>query len=51
MSRVVKTYCNCCGNELTEGIGLNTCLFFTIITATKGRVDYDGIHGMREGVS
>ena len=40
MSRVTKTYCNCCGNELTEGIGLNTCLFFTIITVTKGRIDY-----------
>lgn len=40
MSRVTKIYCNCCGNELTEGMGLNHCLFFTIITATKNRTDY-----------
>lgn len=41
MSRVTKTYCNCCGNELTEGLEMNTCLFFTIIPATtKSRIDY-----------
>ena len=41
MSRITRIYCNCCGNELTEGLSLNTCLFFTLITAkTKGRVDY-----------
>ena len=41
MSRITKIYCNCCGNELTDGIGLNHSLFFTIITAkAKGRVDY-----------
>lgn len=41
MSRVTKTYCDCCGNELTEGLELNTCLFFTLITAkAKRRTDY-----------
>ena len=32
---MAKTYCNCCGKELTD------CLFFTIITAKeKGRANY-----------
>ena len=41
MSKTTKIYCDCCGNELTEGIELNECLFFTIITErTKSRADY-----------
>lgn len=41
MNEDTKTYCNCCGNELTEGDKLNTCLYFTIITAkAKGRANY-----------
>ena len=41
MSRVTKIYCNCCGNELTGGMGLDHSLFFTIITTKpNGRIDY-----------
>lgn len=41
MSRISKTICDCCGNELTGGTKLNKCLFLTIISgAQKTRVDY-----------
>ena len=42
MSRVSKTICDCCGNELFEnGVKLNESLFLTVISGkAKQRLDY-----------
>lgn len=41
MSRVSKTICDCCGNELKGGVKLNESLFMTVISGiAKHRFDY-----------
>ena len=41
MSRVSKTICDCCGNELKGGTKLNRSLFLTVISGSmKTRADY-----------
>lgn len=41
MSRILKTICDCCGNELKGGVKLNESLFLTVISGkAKNRVDY-----------
>lgn len=41
MSRISKTICDCCGNELKGGLKLNESLFLTVICGkSKARFDY-----------
>ena len=41
MSRISKTVCDCCGNELKGGTKLNESLFLTVISGSmKTRADY-----------
>ena len=41
MSKTVKVFCDCCGNELNGGIELQNNLFLTIIASkSKIRTDY-----------